>query len=89
MTLGRLGSMVLVRPACGTATSLPHPWNHLPTTVAHLAFIFCCLVWGTTFILLERVTHVFGPVEIGIWRMLSGAAVVGAFLVGAARANFG
>jgi drug/metabolite transporter (DMT)-like permease len=29
--------------------------------------------------LLERVTHVFGPVEIGIWRMLSGAAVVGVF----------
>jgi drug/metabolite transporter (DMT)-like permease len=47
--------------------------------VAHLAFIFCCVVWGTTFILLERVTHVFGPVEIGIWRMLSGAAVVVAF----------
>jgi drug/metabolite transporter (DMT)-like permease len=47
--------------------------------VAHLAFIFCCFVWGSTFILLERVTHVFGPVEIGIWRMLSGAAVVGAF----------
>jgi drug/metabolite transporter (DMT)-like permease len=47
--------------------------------VAHLAFIFCCLVWGSTFILLERVTHVFAPVEIGIWRMLSGAAVVGLF----------
>jgi drug/metabolite transporter (DMT)-like permease len=46
--------------------------------VAHLAFTFCCFVWGTSFILLERVTHVFGPVEIGIWRMLSGAAVVGA-----------
>ena len=49
------------------------------TAVAHLAFIFCCFVWGTTFILLERVTHVFAPVEIGIWRMLSGAAVVGLF----------
>jgi len=47
--------------------------------VAHLAFVFCCLVWGTSFILLERVTHVFAPVEIAIWRMLSGAAVVGAF----------
>jgi drug/metabolite transporter (DMT)-like permease len=46
--------------------------------VAHLAFCFCCFVWGTSFILLERVTHVMGPVEIGIWRMLSGAAVVGA-----------
>jgi drug/metabolite transporter (DMT)-like permease len=46
--------------------------------VAHLAFWFCCFVWGTSFILLERVTHVMGPVEIGIWRMLSGAAIVGA-----------
>ena len=47
--------------------------------MAHLAFVFCCSVWGTSFILLERVTHVFAPVEIAIWRMLSGAAVVGAF----------
>jgi len=47
--------------------------------VAHLACIFCCLVWGSSFILLERVTHVFAPVEIGIWRMMSGAAVVGSF----------
>jgi drug/metabolite transporter (DMT)-like permease len=47
--------------------------------VAHLAFIFCCFVWGSSFILLERVTHVFAPVEIGIWRMMSGAAVVGLF----------
>lgn len=44
--------------------------------MAYLAFIFCCFVWGTSFILLERVTHVFGPVEIGIWRMFSGAAAV-------------
>jgi drug/metabolite transporter (DMT)-like permease len=45
--------------------------------VAHLAFIFCCAVWGTSFILLERVTRVMGPVEIGVWRMFMGAAVVG------------
>lgn len=45
--------------------------------MAHLAFIFCCFVWGTSFILLERVTHVMGPVEIGIWRSFSGAAIVG------------
>jgi drug/metabolite transporter (DMT)-like permease len=45
--------------------------------VAHLAFLFCCVVWGTSFILLERVTHVMGPVEIGIWRLLCGAVVVG------------
>jgi drug/metabolite transporter (DMT)-like permease len=47
--------------------------------VAHLAFIFCCAVWGTSFILLERVTHGMGPVEIGIWRLFSGAAVCGFF----------
>lgn len=45
--------------------------------MAHLAFIFCCFVWGTSFILLERVTHVYGPAQIGIWRMFSGAAAVG------------
>jgi len=45
--------------------------------VAHLAFAFCCLVWGSTFILLERVTHAYAPIEIAIWRMVSGAAVVG------------
>ncbi len=50
-------------------------------TVAQIAFLFCCLVWGTSFILLERVTHVMGPVEIAIWRMLTGAAVVGCVLV--------
>lgn len=47
--------------------------------MAHLAFIFCCAVWGTSFILLERVTHVMGPVEIGLWRLLSGTVVVGFF----------
>jgi drug/metabolite transporter (DMT)-like permease len=37
------------------------------------------LVWGSTFILVERVTHVMGPVEIGLWRY-GGGAVVLAFL---------
>lgn len=43
----------------------------------HLAFVFVCLVWGSTFIFLERVTHTFGPVTIGIGRLLSGAAALG------------
>jgi drug/metabolite transporter (DMT)-like permease len=47
--------------------------------VAHLAFLFCCVVWGTSFILLERVARVMGPVEIGIWRLLCGSAIVGFF----------
>lgn len=46
--------------------------------MAHLTFCFCCFVWGTSFILLERVTHAMGPVAIAIWRMFTGAAVVGA-----------
>jgi drug/metabolite transporter (DMT)-like permease len=45
--------------------------------VAHVAFVFCCIVWGSTFILVERVTHVMGPVEIALWRFGGGAAVLG------------
>lgn len=46
--------------------------------MSHLAFLFVCLVWGSTFILLERVSHAFGPVEIGVARLLLGAASLGA-----------
>jgi drug/metabolite transporter (DMT)-like permease len=45
--------------------------------VAYVAFVFCCFVWGSTFILVERVTHVMGPVEIGLWRFAGGIAVLG------------
>jgi drug/metabolite transporter (DMT)-like permease len=45
--------------------------------VAHLAFVFCCFIWGSSFILVERVTHVMGPVEIGLWRFGGGAATLG------------
>jgi drug/metabolite transporter (DMT)-like permease len=45
--------------------------------VSHLAFVFVCLVWGSTFIFLERVTHAFGPVTIGIGRLLCGATALG------------
>lgn len=44
--------------------------------MAYLAFVFVCLVWGSTFIFIERVTHDLGAVEIGIWRLLSGAAAL-------------
>lgn len=63
-----------------TVRSAPSPISPLlltvVTSVSHLAFAFCCFVWGSTFILLDRVTHVFGPVEIGIWRMATGAGVI-------------
>jgi drug/metabolite transporter (DMT)-like permease len=45
--------------------------------VAHLAFVFCCLVWGSSFILVERVTHALGPVEIALWRFGCGVAMLG------------
>ena len=45
--------------------------------MAYLAFVFVCCVWGTTFILMERVSHALGPVEIGIWRLLTAAAALG------------
>src|SRR5262245_39712766 len=45
--------------------------------MAYLAFAFVCLVWGSTFILMERVSHALGPVEIGISRLLTGAAALG------------
>jgi drug/metabolite transporter (DMT)-like permease len=46
-------------------------------SMAYLAFAFVCLVWGSTFIMMERVSHALGPVEIGIWRTLSAALALG------------
>jgi drug/metabolite transporter (DMT)-like permease len=45
--------------------------------MAYAAFAFVCLMWGSTFILLERVSHALGPVEVGTWRLLSAAAALG------------
>ena len=45
--------------------------------MAYLAFAFVCLMWGSTFILTERVSHIMGPVEIGVWRLFLGAAALG------------
>jgi drug/metabolite transporter (DMT)-like permease len=47
------------------------------TDMAYFAFLFVCLMWGSTFILLERVSHVLGPAEIGAFRLLSAAAALG------------
>ncbi|MGH9817552.1 MAG: DMT family transporter, partial [Candidatus Acidiferrales bacterium] len=46
--------------------------------VAHVAFVVWCGVWGSMFILLERVTHALGPVEIALWRFGGGTAALGA-----------
>lgn len=45
--------------------------------MAYIAFLFVCLAWGSTFILMERVSHALGPVEIGIARLLSAAVALG------------
>jgi drug/metabolite transporter (DMT)-like permease len=44
--------------------------------VSHLAFLLICVTWGASFILMERATHAFGPVGVGIGRLLGGAAVL-------------
>jgi drug/metabolite transporter (DMT)-like permease len=44
--------------------------------VAHLAFLFVCVTWGASFILMERATHAFGPVGVAIGRLVGGAAVL-------------
>lgn len=46
--------------------------------MSHLAFILICVTWGASFILMERATHAFGPVGVGIGRLLGGAAVLAA-----------
>lgn len=45
--------------------------------MAYLAFAFVCCMWGSTFILMERVSHALGPVEIGVTRLLTAAAALG------------
>jgi drug/metabolite transporter (DMT)-like permease len=44
--------------------------------VAYVWFLFLCLVWGSNFILIERASHAFGPVAIGIGRLVGGSAVL-------------
>ncbi|QDT74894.1 DMT family transporter [Lacipirellula limnantheis] len=45
----------------------------------YLAFLFICLCWGTSFILMHRAALAFGPAEIGLWRMTSGAATIAVY----------
>jgi drug/metabolite transporter (DMT)-like permease len=44
--------------------------------VSHLEFLLICVTWGASFILMERATHAFGPVGVGIGRLLGGAVVL-------------
>lgn len=46
--------------------------------MSHFAFLFICVTWGASFILMERATHAFGPVGVGIGRLAGGAVVLAA-----------
>ncbi|TWU23551.1 DMT family transporter [Bythopirellula polymerisocia] len=45
----------------------------------YLSFLFICLTWGTSFILMDRAAMALGPLSIGMFRLLGGALVLGLF----------
>jgi drug/metabolite transporter (DMT)-like permease len=45
--------------------------------VAHLSFALLCLIWGSSFILIERARHAFGPIDVALGRVAGGAIVMG------------
>jgi drug/metabolite transporter (DMT)-like permease len=45
--------------------------------VSHLSFIFLCLVWGSSFILMERAGHAFGAIDVALGRAAGGAVALG------------
>ncbi|QEG36965.1 DMT family transporter [Bythopirellula goksoeyrii] len=42
----------------------------------YLSFLFICLTWGTSFILMDRAAVALGPLTIGMCRLLGGALVL-------------
>ncbi len=42
----------------------------------YLSFLFICLTWGTSFILMDRAALALGPLAIGMGRLLGGALVL-------------
>jgi len=45
--------------------------------MAHLSFLVICLIWGSSFILMKRATIGISPVEIAMWRVLTGGLALG------------
>ncbi|NOZ40495.1 MAG: EamA family transporter [Planctomycetes bacterium] len=45
----------------------------------YVSFLFICLVWGSSFILMDRASHALGPVSIAVCRLLGGALVLAVF----------
>lgn len=42
----------------------------------YVLFVIVCVIWGSSFILMKKATDSFGPLSIGAWRLLGGAAVI-------------
>src|SRR5436305_10680363 len=42
----------------------------------YLMFLFVCLVWSVSFMLMKKAALAFSPVEIGLWRVTAGAATL-------------
>jgi drug/metabolite transporter (DMT)-like permease len=49
--------------------------------VPYLSFLFICLCWGTSFILMDRAGHAFGPAAIGAGRMVGGAMTLAIYCI--------
>jgi drug/metabolite transporter (DMT)-like permease len=43
----------------------------------YVSFLFICLVWGASFMLMKKAGVWFSPTAIGAWRVLEGAAILG------------
>lgn len=55
----------------------------------YASFLFICVVWGASFILMDRAMYAFGPIEIGLYRMLGGAAILALYCAASRQwANF-
>lgn len=42
----------------------------------YLMFLFVCLVWSVSFILMKKATAAFSPAEIALWRVVAGAVTL-------------
>ncbi|MBI1337459.1 MAG: EamA family transporter [Phycisphaera sp.] len=51
----------------------------------HVLFIAVCLIWGTSFLLMKIGLTVFGPTQVGLWRVGMGALALGAIWAGMRR----
>ena len=45
----------------------------------YLSFLFICVVWGTSFIMMDRAAEAFGPLAIAAGRLLGGSIVLGLY----------